>query len=58
MNKTDSPITVIKFNNKINNTDMDISYFFNSFFSTICTNINESFKHTNITLNTKYNRIN
>ena len=51
MNKTDSTITKIKFNNKIYNTDMDIANSFNSFFSTICNNINESFNNNKVTLN-------
>ena len=57
MNKTDSTITKIKFNNKIYNTDIDIANSFNSFFSTIGTNINESFNNNNVTLNNKYNII-
>ena len=45
MNKTDSTITKIKFNNKIY-----IANSFNSFFSTIGTNINEPFNNTNVNI--------
>ena len=48
-------LTPIKFPNTIYNIDMHIANWFNSFFTTIGININDSFKNTIITLNTKCN---